>query len=532
MPPSYSTNYRKWDALELSDDSDIEGHPNVDHASLVRMHQRKIHQERAERDARIEGLKKELGMNESLLKRMDEVREEVKKEGLAVAKKKYVEGNEKRVEGLKKEGWKEGDKLPYKQPTEEEMIVELLRQILTDKRVGAMRAEGGVSDAVASYTEGERGDKFLDVLAEHKKRLEERQVDARKEIEKEEAEKKKKITSDDLKIGWDSSHVNKGGSKQVVELPKAPSEPKDTKKTKTKTPVIEVLNPSTSTTPAVEAPASDDEEEGDLPALTPSARAFAKLPRAPADYSVFREAISRDPSLLLESTSDSLLAEAFEAGMAANGEYGKKSKKNKKEKEEYCKQCVHRALLAQYTRQLGKDGVALFFRRMVPGSPGLKVFLDDVEATSTRILNRSKELLAEREARGESGGQEVETIQLVSQDPTQKITFSCPDGPPPEDLRLEGEGTEDLDIEEVRAYLQNQWNVWQSFSDDLKVALKSGDLDSVNKVLGKMSVEEGERVVQGLDEGGILKFASNEILDRTGKDASGQTQVDLDEIKA
>jgi hypothetical protein len=35
-PSSMPLNYSKWDQLELSDDSDIEGHPNVDHKSLVR----------------------------------------------------------------------------------------------------------------------------------------------------------------------------------------------------------------------------------------------------------------------------------------------------------------------------------------------------------------------------------------------------------------------------------------------------------------------------------------------------------------
>jgi cell division cycle protein 37 len=29
-------NYSKWDQLELSDDSDIEGHPNVDKKSLIK----------------------------------------------------------------------------------------------------------------------------------------------------------------------------------------------------------------------------------------------------------------------------------------------------------------------------------------------------------------------------------------------------------------------------------------------------------------------------------------------------------------
>lgn len=29
-------NYSKWDALELSDDSDIEEHPNIDKRSMIK----------------------------------------------------------------------------------------------------------------------------------------------------------------------------------------------------------------------------------------------------------------------------------------------------------------------------------------------------------------------------------------------------------------------------------------------------------------------------------------------------------------
>lgn len=37
-------DYSKWDNIELSDDEDIECHPNIDKKSFVRMRQRQIHQ--------------------------------------------------------------------------------------------------------------------------------------------------------------------------------------------------------------------------------------------------------------------------------------------------------------------------------------------------------------------------------------------------------------------------------------------------------------------------------------------------------
>jgi cell division cycle protein 37 len=40
----------------------------------------------------------------------------------------------------------------------------------------------------------------------------------------------------------------------------------------------------------------------------------------------------------------------------------------------------------------------------------------------------------------------------------------------------------------------------------LKVALKTKKLEEVNKVLGKMKVPEAEKVVEDLQQGGMLAF--------------------------
>lgn len=53
--------------------------------------------------------------------------------------------------------------------------------------------------------------------------------------------------------------------------------------------------------------------------------------------------------MLTEATHDSLLAEAFEA--------------ERKGDKALAKRAVHQALLINYCRQLGKDGVGLFFQK-------------------------------------------------------------------------------------------------------------------------------------------------------------------------
>jgi cell division cycle protein 37 len=141
------------------------------------------------------------------------------------------------------------------------------------------------------------------------------------------------------------------------------------------------------------------------------------------------------------------------------------------------------------------------------------VFVKDVEDTYAHLVTRV--LASQTEASNVPGG--AEQIQLVPENPTQTITFNVPDGPPPENITLEGPGTEDMDVEEVRKALQMRWDVFNGFSEGLKAALTSGKLDGVNKCLGDMSVEEAEEVVRLLDIGGILSFAEGGIRDETGK---------------
>lgn len=112
---------------------------------------------------------------------------------------------------------------------------------------------------------------------------------------------------------------------------------------------------------------------------------------------------------------------------------------------------------------------------------------------------------------------EREQIQLVAEDPSTQITFTLPDGPPPDELRVEGEGSEEMNIEQVRAFLQMKWDLFQGFSEEMKSALRTEKLDEVNKVLGGMKVEEAEAVVGQMQEGGMLSFRR---VKRTSKGCS------------
>ena len=281
---------------------------------------------------------------------------------------------------------------------------------------------------------------------------------------------------------------------------------------------IEVLNPDAVefNTPTAAAEDDDDDEEGELPELTPALLAFSKIPVKA--YGKSFEYIQHHREVYVPGASDALLVAAFRA--------------QGQDKPRYAKQCIHQSLLLQYCEKLGKDGVGVFFKKYISILPGMlfsfllmssslrmvggdrraiKVFEDDVENTYQHVVNRSK-IAKEEESQGR------EQIQLVPENPSQSISFNVPDGPPPEHLVLEGPGTEDMDVEEVRKALQFRWDVFNGFSPALREALTSGGLDGVNKVLGKMDVPEAEGIVHSLDLAGILSFADGGIRDETGNE--------------
>lgn len=142
----------------------------------------------------------------------------------------------------------------------------------------------------------------------------------------------------------------------------------------------------------------------------------------------------------------------------------------------------------------------------------VSIFVKDVEDTYAHLVTRVAAAASEAPA----PTSEKEQIQLVPENPDSTISFNVPDGPPPDDLVLEGPGTEGLDIEEVRKALMMRWTVFDGFHDALKDALRDGTLEAVNKALAEMDVSEAEEVVSKLDVAGIMSFAEGGVRDETG----------------
>ena len=91
-----------------------------------------------------------------------------------------------------------------------------------------------------------------------------------------------------------------------------------------------------------------------------------------------------------------------------------------------------------------------------------------------RIKNRSREILAERAKEPAEG---VEQIQLHAVEPGTVIN-----------VRVPPTNSEDPEEQKARA-------IFDGFKPEMKKALETGELDEVNKVLGRLGVEEAEELV-------------------------------------
>ncbi|KAI0084807.1 Cdc37 N terminal kinase binding-domain-containing protein [Irpex rosettiformis] len=486
-------NYSKWDNLELSDDSDIEGHPNVDKKSLIRWKQRDIHEKREMRKLRIAQLSADIACNNILQPRLAQIAEDVASKGPSEFTSL--------VERFKTNPSPECPPTTApEQKTYDGMLLSLMLAVWEEAKGRGVEKD-----------DPKLGEKLSEGLKKHVVQMKEHQEKLKKDLASEEAEQKKKITSDDIHEGFESKYIP--AKPEPTPIKNAIPSSSSTSKSHKTTTEFEVLNPKGISAASSSKPDEEDDDENtviELPELTPSLVTFSHLPLKGFEQSW--EFIKAHREVIVPGASDALLVAAFNAqseGKAA-----------------YARQCVHQSLLLQYCDKLGKDGVSIFFRKMIANDPrAVTVFEKDVLDTYAHLVERVRIVKAEEAA---SGGAGEEQIQLVPEDPSQTISFNVPDGPPPEKFVLEGPGMENYDVEEVRKALQMRWDVFSAFSEDLKEALKTQKLEDVNKVLGKMKVEDAEEVVRLLDLAGILNFGEHGVRDETGK-GKGRAEDDGEE---
>ncbi|ODQ65109.1 hypothetical protein NADFUDRAFT_83186 [Nadsonia fulvescens var. elongata DSM 6958] len=434
-------DYSKWDKLELSDDSDVEVHPNVDKASFIRWKQRDIHEKRERRGHEIDELAISIDTNEALMQRMEKL--------LALPIGDLIHAGVDGTVELSRVATE--DKTKAKEY--DEMIESLIDQI--------------ESQSEADYTKN---------LKDHKVKLSQVIEQQRKRYAELKEESTKYITSEDLKTGFDSFHLNKV---------KKATPAKPLKKESAKVQEVETINkpsatPNTSPTShsttvsssaVAKSTATDDLEE---PEAYEETLEFANIPMG--DLRQCYEYVTKHPFIVSEEQKDAIIMLAFQQKL--------------KGQTQMMKRYVYNALLLQYCASLGKDGINLFFNRiMAPNHPALQAFMKDVDFTVNHIENRCKILAQESNEDGEDVDG-VEQIQLHAVDPNTEIVINVP------------------------AANSEEEAFFHTFSSDMQTAIMSKDLTQINKVLGELSVEEAEDYIAKFNEIGVLSV-EEKILDAT-----------------
>ncbi|KAJ1739529.1 hsp90 co-chaperone Cdc37 [Coemansia sp. RSA 1821] len=459
-------DYSKWDNLELSDDSDVEVHPNIERGTFIRLRQRKIREERENRRMRKERAEALIEMNSDLIKRIEQLRDDVsaadeqKMEDISRQWEQDVESSrefkKRRDEAIKNGGNPE-------QPSEDEMITALKARISDD----LLRAAAKVDTLEAKREE------YTKQLQTHIGKLQKSLEDARRELDEVNREIAKHIAPDSIThTGFDRSFVSKSSGSSAPKQT-APSSKATEKVTVT---TDEVLNPgSIGKFDQPEQPADDIDtdaldEEGNL-RLDEDAKKFASI----TNMSDSMDYILKHLDIISEEKSNQILGHAFTHQLAG--------------RDALSRQYVRQGLILTYILEMGSSGVNMFFSRIgAKGSQAQVMFEKDVESRYKHIVERCKVIKSETE---QSTGPEVESIQLQTDGPDTQISISVPDA------------NEEPDRMEL----------FKQLPEAFQNALKVGTIDELNKVLATIPGSEAERILEICGKGQFLKIDEEIVVD-------------------
>ncbi|KAJ2838886.1 hsp90 co-chaperone Cdc37 [Coemansia erecta] len=448
-------DYSKWDNLELSDDSDVEVHPNIERGTFMRLRQQKIREDRENRRLRKERAEAMIAMNKDLVDRISQLRDQVAAadEPAMEAISRQWEQDVEQSRAFKEKrdaAIKEGTEPAH--PSEEEMLAALKARVSDD----LLKVTAKVDTLDAKRKE------YTAQLGVHIEKLQKSLKDAERELQEVNREIATHIAPDSIAhTGFDRSFVSKGDSSAAG-------------KAKQTVTTDEVLNPDSVgkfDSPAATTDGDDDadaiDDEGEL-RIDDDAKKFANL----ISMSDSMDYILKHLGVVSEKKSDQIMGHAFTHQLA-----GRTAK---------AKQYVHQGLILTYILQLGSSsGVNMFFSRVgVKGSKPQEMFLKDVDARYKHIVERCKVIKSESEQNNES---EVESIQLQTDGPNAQISISVPD-----------ESNKDEDPERLELFKQ----LPEAFQDALKV----GTIEALNDVLATTPGSEAEHILQICGQGHFLKI--------------------------
>ncbi|KAJ2723993.1 hsp90 co-chaperone Cdc37 [Coemansia sp. Benny D115] len=472
-------DYSKWDNLELSDDSDVEIHPNIERGTFLRLRQRKIREERENRRIKREGSEALIAMNKSLIESIGKLRTQVAEASAEQMDEISKQWEQDVVKARKRKeehdaAMEKGEQMP--QPSEQDMLDALKARISDDLLKAAAKVDS-LDEKRSEFT------KQLDV---HIGKLQENLKTAERDLEEVKKEEAKHIAPDTIiHEGFSRSFVGGSSSKTGGESSKPKSVPKTTTVKQTIT-TEEVLNPDSVGKHKDLVAAKEDEDEsgegidenGELE-LDDDARAFSKLTSLSDSYDFIR----KNFSVVSDRKSDQIMGQAFTSELEG--------------KKKTARQYVKQALILTYILKMGSTGINVFFSRVGTKGSAQDMFEKDVESYYARIEERCKVIKSESEnAKNEP---EVESIQLQCDDPNAPIRISVP-------------AEDEQDAERLALFDQ--------LPEEFKNALREGTLEAINKVLATVSGTEAEHLLSICGQGNFLTIDGEIVVDANEKNES------------
>lgn len=444
-------DYSKWDKLELSDDSDVEVHPNVDKNSFIRWKQRDIHEKREQREQQIKGLQVQKEMYTQLNKRVDDMLLALNDEKLNSEKErnnfllKFDPTEKCTLEGNNPDT-----------PTYNEMVEDLFIQIESDSKKEGCNINGFI---------------IRKKIIEHRQKIEDvlKQIDPK--IDEFEKEKHTHITSDDIHEGWNTSFINKSTDKSTTN-----EKSTDKSTTNEKSTTIETIN-SPSSSKSILKPSKPISELKELELLNETIE-FAELPTIKS----CGEFILKFPFIACAHQKDSLLMKAFDFQLNNNTEKAKDIIK-KGILLQFCADLIENPPYPHMPMDIRLNYVKQFFSQLEnENSPGKIAFDQEYNRMCEHIKNRCEIIKSEEDQndQDEGEGEQIEQIQLRSVNPDSELVVTIPN-----------KGTKEYEI-------------YEKLPVKMKDALNTGSLDEVNKVFATIPIDQAEELLEKFNECGVI----------------------------
>lgn len=470
-------DYSKWDKIELSDDSDVEVHPNVDKKSFIRWKQQSIHEERIKRNQDIKNLETQMDMYVNLNKRVDKLLNTFNEQESNFGDLVKIPVVEKFLnENFDKNEKSEGDNVDPDIATYNEMVVDLFEQL---KR-----------DAIKEKQNPEDPNVIKKLMLQHRGKIDKVTEEAKVKLKELHKEKELHISSEDIHTGFDSGFMNKKN---------AAANGKTEEDTKKINDAMEAVTIKQSAEKKDELPKSlklntplqfiEYTNEEDILKLAPETETFGlKIPYD--NYKISMQFLLSNMQIISGQQKDALMMKSFEYQM-----------QDKNSPMTY--QIVHQAEVLSYIREIYdmkkipflrveemEEVIKMFFDKIIfnpANTKGKDSFLDSVKSKYEHIKTRSEILKKEQMEDGEDGEVEgVETIQLKSLDDSAELEVVLPDF----------KSTNPEEIKKCEAF--------NKIPKDMQEALKTQSLDEVNKVFETIQIDEAEQILELFNEADII----------------------------